>query len=137
MTLDQDSGGRAFSVKVFLAVRRAFFTGAIPSDIRGVARGFDEARRLCTETFLGSTDANDSQDDAEGEEDETFSVSLIEQDVPPHWRLQEIFLSKAKQPGSSWSSTHRDCLDFFVFCFVGKAESVDSMMLVKPMFFQH
>lgn len=119
-------------------MRRAFFTGAIPSDITGVARGFDEARRLRTETFLGSTDAaKDSQDDAEGDDDETFSVSLIEQDVPPHWRLQEILLSKAKQPGSSWSSTHGDCLDFFVFCFVGKAESVDSMMLVKPMFFQH
>lgn len=107
----------------------------------GVARGFDGALRLRTETFLGSTDAMDSQDEAEGEEedDKTFSVSFTEQDVPPHWRLQEIFLSKAKQPGSSWSSRHASgCLDFFDLCFLGKAERVvDSMMLVKPMSFQH
>lgn len=120
-------------------MRRAFFIGAIPSEMMGVARGFDGALRLRTETFLGSTDAMDSQDEAEGEEedDKTFSVSFTEQDVPPHWRLQEIFLSKAKQPGSSWSSRQGGCLDFFVLCFLGEAAVVDSMMLVKPMSFQH
>jgi hypothetical protein len=50
----------------------------------GIA-GLDEARRLRGVIVFGSTkDASDSQEETEGEEADTGSVSLIEQDVPPH-----------------------------------------------------